>query len=124
MGLDCWVYASDEPVIEEEIQGVMDDGTEFSHLEQSLGEDYKEIWYGRKTHDIMNFLLRGANYTSDNCVYISLDHLDIDELKREHTKQVISPTWFDDGEIDHFKNLIEALEEVSEDKYIYFYAWY
>lgn len=124
MGLDCWVHASDEPVFEEEVHGVKSDGIEYSYTEQTLGDGYTKIWYGRKTHAIMDYLLTGANFYDDNCTYISLDHLDIDELKREHTRQTISPTWLNEWEIDEFKELIEALEEVPEDKYIYFYAWY
>lgn len=123
MGLDCWVYASDEPVKNEEVQGVMDDGTEFSHLEQILDEP-TEIWYGRKTHTIMDYLLMGLDIYDDNCTHISLGHLDVEELKRDYTKELISPDLINEWELDDFKALIEALEEVPEDKYIYFYAWY
>lgn len=123
MGLDCWVYASDEPVKNEEVQGVMDDGTEFSHLEQILDEP-TEIWYGRKTHTIMDYLLMGLDIYDDNCTHISLGHLDVEELKRDYTKELISPDLINEWELDEFKALIEALEEVPEDKYIYFYAWY
>ena len=123
MGLDCWIYTSDEPVKNEEVQGVMDDGTKFSHLKQSLDNE-QEIWYGRKTHTIMDYLLMGLELSDDNCIYISLGHLDVDELKRDYTKELISPGLINEWELDEFKELIEALEEVPEDKYIYFYAWY
>lgn len=124
MGLDCWVYASDEPVKEQEVIRTMEDGTEYGHLEQSLVDDYKEIWYGRKTHSIMDYLLMGLDIYEDNCTYISLGHLDVEELKRDYTKELISPGLINEWELDDFKALIEALEEVPEDKYIYFYAWY
>lgn len=123
MGLDCYVFVSDEPVKEVEIQGSMDDGTEFSHIEQNLKNE-EEIWYGRKTHSIMDYLLMGLDIYKDNCTYISLGHLDVEELKRDYTKELISPDLINEWELDDFKALIEALEEVPEDKYIYFYAWY
>lgn len=123
MGLDCWVYASDEPVTEQEVIRTMDDGTEYGHLEQSLDESI-EVWYGRKTHTIMDYLLREADFSDDNCTYISLGHLDVDELKRDYTKELISPGLINEWELDAFKELIEALENVPEDKYIYFFAWY
>lgn len=123
MGLDCYVYVSDEPVKEVEIQGSMDDGTEFSHIEQNLTNE-EEIWYGRKTHSIMDYLLMGLDIYDDNCTYISLGHLDVEELKRDYTKELISPGLINEDELDEFKELIEALEYVPEDKYIYFYAWY
>lgn len=123
MGLDCYVYVSDEPVKYDEIQGVMEDGTEFSHMEQNL-DDTTEIWYGRKTHSIMDYLLMGLEIYEDNCTYISLGHLDVEELKRDYTKELISPDLINEWELDDFKALIEALEEVPEDKYIYFFAWY
>lgn len=124
MGLDCWVYASDEPVKYEEVQGAMEDGTEFSHIEQSLGEDNYEVWYGRKTHSIMDYLLKDAYFVEDNCKYISLDHLDLDELKLDFTKEFIASEQMDGYELECFKDLIDALSEVPEDKYLYFYAWY
>lgn len=124
MGLDCWVYASDEPVKEAIVQYFMDDGTGYERLEQSLADDYREIWYGRKTHTIMDYLLREADFSDDNCTYISLDHLDVEEFKRDYTKELISPGLINEWELDEFKELIEALEEVPEDKYIYFFAWY
>lgn len=124
MGLDCWVYASDEPVKEEEVQGVMEDGSEFSRMEQSLGEVYYEVWYGRKTHSIMDYLLKDAYFVNDNCRYISLDHLDLDELKLDFTKEFIASEQMDGYELECFKDLIDALSEVPEDKYLYFYAWY
>ena len=123
MGLDCWVYASDEPVEEQEVIRTMEDGTEYGHLEQSLDESI-EVWYGRKTHIIMDYLLREADFSDDNCTYISLDHLDVEDLKRDYTKDLISPSYFNEYELECFKDLIDALSEVSEDKYIYFFAWY
>ena len=124
MGLDCWVYASDEPVKEEELLGVRGDGLEFSYTEYNLGGENYEVWYGRKTHSIMDYLLKEAYYEEDNCEYISLDHLDLDKLKLDFTKELISPEQIDEYDLENFKELIDALSEVPEDKYIYFYAWY
>ena len=124
MGLDCWVYASDAPVTEEEVQGVMEDGSEFSHIVQSLGEENYEVWYGRKTHSIMDYLLKEASYMDDNCHYISLGHLDLDELKFDFTKEFITPDQISEHDLEDFKALIDALCEVPEDMYLYLYAWY
>lgn len=124
MGLDCWVHASDEPIKEKEIYEEMDDGTEISYTEQSLGEDSYEVWYGRKTHSIMDYLLKEASFVDDNCHYISLDHLDLDELKLDFTKEFIVSEQMDGYELECFKDLIDALSEVPEHKYLYFYAWY
>lgn len=124
MGLDCWVHASDEPVKEGEVIRTMDDGTEYGYLEQSLGEDNYEVWYGRKTHSIMDYLLKEASFVEDNCHYISLDHLDLDELKIDFTKELINPDEISEYDLEDFKALIDAISEVPEDKYLYFYAWY
>lgn len=124
MGLDCWVHASDEPVKEGEVIRTMDDGTEYGYLEQSLGEDNYEVWYGRKTHSIMDYLLKEASFVEDNCRYISLEHLDLDELKLDFTKELITPVQISEYELEDFKTLIDALSEVPEDMYLYFYAWY
>lgn len=124
MGLDCWVHASDEPVKEGEVIRTMDDGTEYGYLEQSLGEDNYEVWYGRKTHSIMDYLLKEASFVEDNCHYISLDHLDLDELKLDFTKELLIPDQISEHDLEDFKALIDALSEVPEDMYLYFYAWY
>lgn len=123
MGLDCWVYQTN--ITADEIN-------EFNYSNNSDEEDVtdfntlvdeQEIWYGRKTHAIMDYLLR--HYTGDNNVtYIDLD-LDLEDLKIKFQHEVIVPTDFDEYELGCFKELIDNIESsYNPDKQLVFYAWY
>lgn len=101
MGIDCYVYTS--KCTKEEID--------------------TEIWYGKETLEIMKLLLKG--YLGDaNCELVLIDKDRIDGFKELFKREVILPNLFDEYELYCFKELLDALENVEESDYIYFYAWY
>ena len=122
MGLDCYVYTSNST--KEEIDSSWEI---YQETEDSSYEDRPdlttEIWYGRKTHRIMNLLLEGY-LGQDTCEYVLIDKDRIDGYKELFKREVILPNLFDEYELNCFKELLDALENVEEDDYIYFYAWY
>ena len=122
MGLDCYVYASNST--KEEIENAWKNYNESEDAAYEGRPDLTtEIWYGRKTHQIMNLLLEG--YVGEtNCEYIPIDRDRIDGFKELFKREVILPNKFDEYELNCFKKLLDALENVEEDDYIYFYAWY
>lgn len=123
MGLDCYVYTSKATV--DEIEASWDEWNDSNNdtSEADKPDLTNEIWYGRKTHTIMEILLE--NYQGeDNSEYILIDNDRIDGFKELFKREVILPNLFDEYELSSFKELIDALEEVPEDDYIYFYAWY
>lgn len=123
MGLDCYVYTSKATV--DEIEASWDEWNDSNNdtSEADKPDLTNEIWYGRKTHAIMGLLLE--NYQGeDNCEYILIDNDRIDGFKELFKREVILPNLFDECELSSFKELLDALEEVPEDDYIYFYAWY
>lgn len=123
MGLDCYVYTSKATVDEIEAAWVEWHDRNLDSSEADRPDLTNEIWYGRKTHTIMSLLLE--NYQGeDNCEYILIDNDRIDGFKELFKREVILPNLFDEYELNSFKELLDALEEVPEDVYIYFYAWY
>lgn len=122
MGLDCYVYTSNST--KEEIDSSWET---YHETEDASYEDRPdlttEIWYGRKTHRIMNLLLEGY-LGDDNCEYVLIDKDRLDGFKELFKREVILPNLFDEYELNCFKELLDALENVEEDDYIYFYAWY
>ena len=122
MGLDCYVYTSNST--KEELD------SSWETYQETVDASYEgrpnltnEIWYGRKTHQIMRLLLEGYR-GDDNCEYISIDKDRIDGFKELFKREVILPKMFDEYELNCFKKLLDALESVEEDEYVYFYAWY
>lgn len=122
MGLDCYVYTS--KCTKEEIETAWEIYNESEDASYADRPDLtEEIWYGRKTHQIMNLLLEDYR-GEDNCEYIPIDKDRIDGFKELFKREVILPNMFDEYELNCFKELLDALENVEEDVYIYFYAWY
>lgn len=122
MGLDCYVQTS--KCTKEEIETAWEIYNESEDASYADRPDLTaEIWYGRKTHIIMTLLLEGY-IGDDNCEYIPIDRDRIDGFKELFKREVILPNMFDEYELNCFKELLDALENVEEDDYIYFYAWY
>lgn len=122
MGLDCYVYTS--KCTKEEIDSAWEIYNETEDASMADRPDLTtEIWYGRKTHKIMSLLLEGY-LGDDNCEYVLIDKDRIDSFKELFKREVILPNLFDEYELYYFKELLDALENVEEDDYIYFYAWY
>lgn len=124
MGLDCYVCQSKLDAKElEEFKEKSEE--EHGYWDSSLITE--DLWYGRKTHRIMDYLLQGYE-GEDNCEHIPIDDVTIEDLTRLFREETILPDWF--GEDAHYelsclKELIEALEtRRDEDQYLYFYAWY
>ena len=122
MGLDCYVQTS--KCTKEEIETAWEIYNESEDASYADRPDLTaEIWYGRKTHRIMDLLLEGY-VGEDNCEYIPIDRDRIDGFKELFKREVILPNMFDEYELNCFKELLDALENVEEDDYVYFYAWY
>ena len=124
MGLDCYVCQSKLDAQELEAARVKSE-EENEYWDSSLVTE--DLWYGRKTHRIMDYLLQGYE-GEDNCQHIPINDITIEDLTRLFREETIIPDWF--GEDPHYelsclKELIEALEtERDKSKYLYFYAWY
>lgn len=122
MGLDCYAYTSKST--KEEIDSAWKIYHESEDTSMADSPDLTtEIWYGRKTHQIMRLLLEGY-LGDDNCEYVLIDKDRLDGFKELFKREVILPNKFDEYELNCFKELLDALENVEEDDYIYFYAWY
>lgn len=126
MGLDCYIYESKYSCDELNAHVC----SEQSHCEACVKtEDTNQIWYGRKTHTIMNMLINNRVKTDDNCTYIDISDIDIEELKTLLVRETIQPTTFrnNEYELDCFVELVKVLEKSKKenpDQYLQFYAWY
>lgn len=124
MGLDCYVCQS--KLDAKELDTFKEKATEANCYWDSSSVT-EGLWYGRKTHRIMDYLLQGYE-GEDNCEHILIDHVTVEELTRLFREETILPDWF--GEDPHYelsclKELIKALETGRDkSKYLYFYAWY
>ena len=124
MGLDC--YVSQSKLDAEELEAFKQKSEEENqYWDSSLVME--DLWYGRKTHRIMDYLLQGYE-GEDNCQHIPIDDVTVEDLTRLFREETILPDWF--GEDPHYelsclKELIKALETGRDkSKYLYFYAWY
>ena len=123
MGLDCYVYTSKATVGEIEAAWVEWNKRIVDSSEADRPDLTNEIWYGRKTRKIMRLLLEGY-LGDDNCEYIPIDVDRIADFKELFIREVILPNLFNEYELNCFKELLDALEHIEEDDYVYFYAWY
>lgn len=124
MGLDCYVCQS--KLDAKELEEFKEKSTEADcSWDSSLVTE--DLWYGRKTHRIMDYLLQGYE-GEDNCQHIPINDITIEDLTRLFREETIIPDWFGEDsryELSCLKELIEALEtERDKSKYLYFYAWY
>lgn len=124
MGLDCYVTQSKLDAEElEAFQKKPEEENDFWDTTLVM----EDLWYGRKTHRIMDYLLQGYE-GENNCQHIPIDDVTVEDLIRLFREETILPDWF--GEDSHYelsclKELIEALETGrDEDQYLYFYVWY
>lgn len=121
MGLDCYVRTSTLGI--DEIQAIVDKAEE-NNTYYDAERFSTEIWYGRKTHAIMSYLLQ--NYSGDdNCVWIPIDDFTTEQIEKLWKREVIVPSIFNEYERDCLKELVDALKKYrEEDEHLYFYAWY
>ena len=124
MGLDCYVCQS--KLDAKELQAFKEKSVEQQEYwdSSSVTED---LWYGRKTHRIMHYLLQGYE-GEDNCQHIPIDDVTVEDLTRLFREETILPDWFAEDahyELSCLKELIEALETGRDkNQYLYFYACY
>lgn len=117
MGLDVDIYTS--KMNPEEVQSLRAyKGFDFEGL-----PDENCIWSSPTRQGLWNVLeffssLCECYDTNGEYIYISMD---TEELKEHFIKESISPVYFQEG-LNHFKEIILALEKVPEDlnSYIYF----
>lgn len=124
MGLDCYVCQS--RLDAKELEDFKEKATEAdSSWDSSLVTE--DLWYGRKTHRIMDYLLQGYE-GEDNCQHIPIDDVTVESLTRLFREESILPDWFGEDpqyELSCLKELIKALETGRDkNQYLYFYAWY
>ena len=124
MGLDCYVCQS--KLDAKELEDFKEEALE-EHASWDSSLVVEDLWYGRKTHRIMDYLLQGYE-GEDNCQHIPIDDVTVEDLTRLFREETIIPDWF--GEDPHYelsclKELIKALETGRDkNQYLYFYAWY
>jgi hypothetical protein len=133
MGLDCYIYSSKHTAEELNEHACCDDVTDESETVVCIGcekaRDSHDLWYGRKTHTIMDMLLEHKNLSEDNCVHIGLNDVDLEGYKTLIGKETIQPRKFinNEYELDCFVDLVQKLDDdrkTNPDNNLIFYAWY
>lgn len=125
MGLDCYVLQS--KLSPKELEEYKEKEVEANGYWDST-EVTQELWYGRKTHSLMDWLLTNY-YGDDNCEHILIDHITVEGLKKFFVEETILPNHLNTSsyeyEMECLQELINNLEAKQDtDQYLYFYAWY